>query len=596
MIRSLVEDLKLQCQEKVEDNEDEKVEDYNDEVEDQEQQRGEEYDAEEQEREEEYDDEEQEREEEYDDQNGGDEEEEEEMEYQQPSVSSPQWEADLPDQLAEDEEKETFNDYNGQKDGEEESDVELDSQDKETDDDEVMVGNQNDCEAMLPDQNEQIDAFQDQSDEEARSQESNPEADEETGSGSLQYQSPQLISSLGAHAGSPQALSLLGSNAVDTVNRNTSSGNSRNAIMAETVVGHGAPISSSVDVWSAVSMPPQSYYDSNLNYTHDQDYISTPALMASHQANDKQHIQMVDLGSHVRRDLSHRQSDGASFSSCPNPDRSGLLQSLFKGQETLPYIQEQKQEALDFQSQSNVLIEPGHFNGHIQGHLPLGQGQKRHTEDFMQPNLSQDVYSSIGGYIIPRQEQVQPHVNLQDWNVNPVAPRPPTQFPLPSLNGDGGLILNQNWFPADHQVRGGWNGYDTTSSNVGNRIPSGNIGSSTDQTLFSVLSQCNQLRPSSNNPLDSLVASSGHQMMLPRNYNMVVGGGVAGGSTLPPHVHDYLTGREGGGGGGLVMPEEAGWMNLGHNNGISNSGNSSSNSGFHDPMGKPPYLRSWHQQ
>ncbi|CAN1839093.1 hypothetical protein LINPERHAP1_LOCUS35658 [Linum perenne] len=555
IIRSLVEDLKVQGQEKVEDNEEEKVEGYRDRV-----------DAEE--REEEYDAEEQADEEEYDDKNEDGDEEEEEMEYHQPSVSSSRWV--------------------------------LDSQDKETADDEVMVENQNHGEAtMLPDQNEQIDAFHDQSGEEARTQDSNPD-DEETGSGSLQYQSPQLISSLGVHdvdTGSPQVLSLLGNDVVDTVDGNTSLGNSRNAIMAETVIGHGVPISSGVDVWSTVSMP-QSYYDSTSNYTHDQDYISTPALMPPHQANDKQHIQMVNLGSHLhvdmRRDLLNRQSEEGSFSSCPNPDRSGLLQSLFKGQETSPYTQQQKQEALHFQPQSNVLIEAGHFNGHIQGHhpsLPLGQGQKRHAEDYMQQNLSQDVYSSGGGYMIPRQEHVQPHVNLQDWNVNPAA-RPPTQFPLPSLNGDG--LLNQTWFPGDHQIRGGWNGFDTTTTTSGNRIPSQNIVSNADQTLFSVLSQCSQLRPSSN-PLDSLVASSG-QMMLPRNYNMVGGGGIAGGSTLPQvgvHTHDYFTGRDPNG-GGVVMQDESGWMNLGHNNGISNSSNSS-NSGFHDPMGKP-YLRSWHQQ
>ncbi|CAN1839090.1 hypothetical protein LINPERHAP1_LOCUS35658 [Linum perenne] len=529
IIRSLVEDLKVQGQEKVEDNEEEKVEGYRDRV-----------DAEE--REEEYDAEEQADEEEYDDKNEDGDEEEEEMEYHQPSVSSSRWVAGLHDQL-------------------------------------VEVTHTYDI--IFSHQNEQIDAFHDQSGEEARTQDSNPD-DEETGSGSLQYQSPQLISSLGVHdvdTGSPQVLSLLGNDVVDTVDGNTSLGNSRNAIMAETVIGHGVPISSGVDVWSTVSMP-QSYYDSTSNYTHDQDYISTPALMPPHQANDKQHIQMVNLGSHLhvdmRRDLLNRQSEEGSFSSCPNPDRSGLLQSLFKGQETSPYTQQQKQEALHFQPQSNVLIEAGHFNGHIQGHhpsLPLGQGQKRHAEDYMQQNLSQDVYSSGGGYMIPRQEHVQPHVNLQDWNVNPAA-RPPTQFPLPSLNGDG--LLNQTWFPGDHQIRGGWNGFDTTTT-------TSNIVSNADQTLFSVLSQCSQLRPSSN-PLDSLVASSG-QMMLPRNYNMVGGGGIAGGSTLPQvgvHTHDYFTGRDPNG-GGVVMQDESGWMNLGHNN------------GFHDPMGKP-YLRSWHQQ
>ncbi|CAL1391481.1 unnamed protein product [Linum trigynum] len=625
MIRSLGRDLKLQCEVEVEDEE----------VEEQDRE-GEDYDEEELEQE-------REQEEEYDDENEGanedddkEEEEEEERHKQrqpQPSVSSPYWVNDLNGHLVEDEEKEDINEHSSGEEREEESDVEMGNMDKETDDDEVMVNDRNDCEAILLDQNEQNDAFQDQSDEEAGSLESNPEDDEAVlldhtkqngvfqdqsdevrslgsnpedveearSSGSLQYQPlPPHISSLSAH----------GVDTVDDVSERNDGGVSKvnNNSVAEDVIGHGVPISSGEDVWSAVSMPVQSYYDPTSNYTHDQDFVSTSSLIHPHQDGEEQHTQLIDLGSHVhedtRGDLSQRRSDGVPFGTRPEPDRSGLLQSLFKGQETrLPFIrEEQKLEALDFQPQSDVLMEGEQFkNVHIHGHLQpsilLGQGQKRqHTEDYIRHNLSQDVYSAVssGGYIIPRQT----HVNLQDWNPSLAVTRPPSRFPPPSLNGD--LLLGQNWFHhgEQHQLRGGgWNGYDGSSGSATSNVPSQSIGGTTaDQTLYSVLPHCNQLPPSY--PLDSMPVSSG-QLMIPRNYGMV-GGGVGGlprlggNITLPQvaglvHEHDYFSTGRGSDpvGSSMVMPDEAtGWMNMGHNRISNNSGNGS-NFGFLDPMGRP---------
>ncbi|KAJ6329297.1 hypothetical protein OIU77_010888 [Salix suchowensis] len=434
--------------------------------------------------------------------------------------------------------------------------------------------------------------LQDQHDHGSRNEESGISDYGDSGSGSHQNQSPQHLSSLSVDQDlNPIDMNMendhvhLNSNS-DEASPHVSEYSGGSMHVADASIDQGVPFSSGGDVWPAVSIP-NSYYDPSANH----EYASTGILPLPHQVNEEQCSQLIDLESGVHeeetgKDLLHRQSDDGSFRSYPNHDRSGLLQSLFRGQVTLPYHNEQKPTGLDFQSPNDVMMQDGQYTGHNQGQLQsslsLEQRQKNHIEDYTQQNITEDIYSEGGGFLIPRQGHA-PLVNLQDWNVNPV--RMPAQ--LQSHPNDDGL-LTQNWFSAEHQVRGDWNG----AGGVG--VSNQSIGSNADQSLFSVLSQCNQLHitspldqlrsgsPTNQRPIGTLDSvGSAEQFMLPRTYGMASGVTPRISNALPQAVHplDYLSGRDS---ASSLMPDDIGWMTL------------PQNSALHDPLGKP-YLRSWNQ-
>ncbi|KAJ9189784.1 hypothetical protein P3X46_001038 [Hevea brasiliensis] len=455
---------------------------------------------------------------------------------------------------------------------------EYNKQDEEELNDENVVGYQNDqgareYEAILEDEEKESQdrvLLEDQNG--IRNQESYVEDNELSGSGSPEYQSPQQISSQsGGHELNPIDMDSEGNHAASksvdaSPNASEYLGNANDA---DASISQGGPISSSGDAWPAVSMP-HSFYDSTANH----EYTSNSEFSLPHPVNETQRPQLIDLESDVHendtgKDLLPRQCDDGSFS-YPSHDRSGLLQSLIKGQEMLPYHHKQKQMRLDFQSPNNVLIEGGHFAGNIQRQLqpslPLEQGLKRHCENYMQQSMSEDIYSEGSPYLIPRQGHVPP-VNLQDWPVNSV--RMPARLQS-HLNND--VLLTQNWYSGEHPVRSGWNSTGSVS------VPGQSIGCNTDQTLFSVLSQCNQLR--TGNHFDSM--GPAEQFMLPRNYEMASGVAPRVGNSLPQTAHplDYFSGRDT---ASSVMPDDIGWMTT-----------LSQSSGLHDPVGKP-YLRSWNQ-
>ncbi|XP_061961745.1 uncharacterized protein LOC133682416 isoform X2 [Populus nigra] len=448
-------------------------------------------------------------------------------------------------------------------------------------------------EIVLQDQQEQNHeiVLQDQHDHGSRNEESSISDYGDSGSGSQQNQSPHHLSSLSVS----QDLNPIDMNMENNhVHLNSNSDEASPHVsqysgtmhIGDTSIDQGVPFSSGGDVWSAVSIS-NSYYDSTANH----EYTSAGRLSLPHQVNEEQCSQLIDLESEVHeeetgKDLLHRQSDDGSFSSYPNHDRSGLLQSLFKGQVTLPYHNEQKPTGLDFQSPNDVIMQDGQYTGHIQGQLQsslsLEQRQKNHIEDYMQQNISEDIYSEGGGFLIPRQGHA-PLVNLQEWNVNPV--RMPAR--LQSHPNDDGL-LTQNWFSGEHQVRGDWNGA------CGVSVTNQSIGSNADQSLFSVLSLCNQLHMASpinqlrsgsltnqhpNGTIDSV--GSAEQFVLPRTYGMVSGVTPRVSNALPQPAHplDYFSGRDT---ASSLMPDDIGWMAL------------PQNSVLHDPMGKP-YLRSWNR-
>lgn len=347
--------------------------------------------------------------------------------------------------------------------------------------------------------------------------------------------------------------------------------NTDNATVSQVV-----PVSSAENVWPADSMP-QSYHDSTTGH----EYASTGGLPLIHQANEDQQNKMIDLESDLHQGspgkvLLHGHSEDGSFSSYPNQDRNELLQYFFREQGVLSCHNEQKQTGLDFQPPNNLLMEDGHFNGQfqeqLQSSLQLELGQKRQNDVYMQQNMSGNIYSDEGRYLTPRQDHLPPG-NMQDWAVNPARMSMPFQHQLNS-----GGFLSRNWFTGEQQVQvhGGWGGSDGFSGpNQG--IVSESNG---DQSLYSVLSQCNQLR--SSNPYESMSTT---EQFIPQRSNGMVRGGIPGifGNGLHQAAGplDYLGGRDAT--ISSMSADDMGWMNLPHQN-----------SALHDPVGKP-YLRSWNQ-
>ncbi|KAA8548299.1 hypothetical protein F0562_004728 [Nyssa sinensis] len=344
----------------------------------------------------------------------------------------------------------------------------------------------------------------------------------------------------------------------------------------DVAVSQGDPLSSTSDVWRAVSMPDPYHHSNSLNH----EYTCASELSLGHpQVIQEQPARLIDLESDMHedntgKDLLHRQSsDGAFLSPYPSQDRNELLQHFFKGQGVLPYHHEQKQTQtrLDFQPAASILIETGQFSGHFREELnpslPLEPRQKRLNELYMHQNIRENMYSDGGRYSIPRQEHFSP-VNIQDLAVNTARMPVPLQ---PHLNG--GELLSHNWYSDEHPARGGWSGLNGAvgrNNSIGNR-------NNADQSLFSVLSQCNGLRSSA--PYDSM-GSTG-QFVQSGNY-----GGVSGGPTpsgvLPQTAHplDYLSGHEA---PASVKSNNIGRMSLPHQN-----------PALQDSMGKP-FLRSWNQ-
>ncbi|XP_039042728.1 uncharacterized protein LOC120181713 isoform X2 [Hibiscus syriacus] len=323
---------------------------------------------------------------------------------------------------------------------------------------------------------------------------------------------------------------------------------SDNLNTVDATVGQETPVSSAEIVWPVDSIP-RSYHDC----TADHKYTSTSGLPFIHQDTKDLQNHMIALESDLHKEstskaLLHRHSEDGLFNSYTNQDRNELLQSFFKDQGVSSYHSEQKQAGPNFQPPKNPLMEEdGHFNGQfqeqLQSSLLLEEKQKRQNEAYMQQNTPQNIYSDGGRYMTPMQEHL-PSGNMQDWAVPPARMHTPFQHQLNSRD-----LLSQSWFTGEHQVqvRGEWAGSDGFSGQSQSMLSASNA----DQSLFSVLSHCNQFHSSI--PYESM--GSTEQFIPQRNNGMMRG------------VTPGIIGN--------------GWMNLPH-----------PNSALHDPMGKP-YLRSW---
>lgn len=332
------------------------------------------------------------------------------------------------------------------------------------------------------------------------------------------------------------------------------------------MAGQGLPLSSGGgNIWQPVNML-HPFYESN---TGPQGTSSSELKLTHPPVNDEQRGHWMDLECNL-----HQQSNEGSLKSYPNPDQNELLQSILKGQDMMSYNQEQKPTELHFAPSNSVLMEdsrfPSHFHQQPSLSMPLEQVQKTGNEVvYMQQNMSNNIFPDGGRYLFQRPEQVLP-VNTQDWAVNPVRVPDPLQPPL-----IGGDLSNQNWFSGERHVRGGWTSSGTVcalSQSIGN-------ASNLDQGLYSVLSHCNQLRPSSTS-YDAI--GSAEQFIPSRNYGLVGGPMPSMSNVLPPAAHslDYMNRRDP---TTSLMPNDTGWINLPH-----------PNSSLNDPMGKP-FLGSWNQ-
>ncbi|ESQ41351.1 hypothetical protein EUTSA_v10012594mg [Eutrema salsugineum] len=344
------------------------------------------------------------------------------------------------------------------------------------------------------------------------------------------------------------------------------------------------------DVWQPVGGTRQSYIGR-------QAYTPSGGLPIIHhrEGGEEEKNCFIELGSDMPEEVDRRkmlqQKANNSSGSFPNDD---LLQSLFKGQGVasrtteqlhsllkVPLNEEHKQ-IMDIglqQEGSNNLMEGSQFSGQFQHQITvpqaLPQDQQRQVDIYGQGTMSDNIYCDGRGFLMQR----------PDWNTSVAQIGVSTQ---PLLNT--GPLLNQNW-----QFKSMWantNGVVCASQSSHNgterdlnllRAASNaeqmiHRGSSSDQSLFSVLSQCSQLRRSRSafEP-----ESSSDQVVASGNYEMLMGGGttqVGSSLALPTNPLDYLSGSNP---ATSLMPDDVAWMNQ-----------SRQNPSLHDPLGKL-YPRAW---
>lgn len=333
-------------------------------------------------------------------------------------------------------------------------------------------------------------------------------------------------------------------------------------------IGEG---SSEGHAWQAVEMS-HPYYD--LSMTHD--YTANRLSLVNSQINQDRQTRMIGPESNLHqenigKELLHRKSDDGPFGSYQSQEQIGLIQSLIKDNGIGSYHHEQKRAGLNFQASNDIPMGNGQFYSHfkesLQTSLTLDQGQRQAGNIFMPENVSGNIYSDTGSYLIPRQDPLAAR-NITDWAVS--APRmvAPSQS---HINTDN--FIGQPWFSSDQQIQGAWNG----SGNGSLFSQSLGTGGNSHHNLFSVLSQYNQLR--SGNPYESIRHTD--QFLSPRTYGVVDAGTHRINAVVPPSSHplDHFSGRDA---PGALVPDDMTWMSLPPQNPTLN-----------DQIGS--YLRSWNR-
>ncbi|CAM8971187.1 unnamed protein product [Rhodiola kirilowii] len=266
--------------------------------------------------------------------------------------------------------------------------------------------------------------------------------------------------------------------------------------------------------------------------------------------------------------MPYRLTNQNTPSAYRNEDRNELLSILSN-----PDLSSYKQQ---FQQTPDVMMGnvplPIQYQEPLHQSYPFEASQKRNEQFYMNQNLTNSMHDTsrdTNGLSLRLQEHLPPF-HLQDWHANSVGMSEP--LPTQSCAGE---MFTQNWYSSGQQ--GHW-------SNSPNEVyaPNQSIANkarNNDESLFSVLSQCNELRSAT---------SYDHRMGSPGQVMAQVGFGVTGGNisrysnVIPQVSHplDFLNGREA---APSLLPSSMGWVSVPHQN-----------PSLHDLTGKP-FIRSWNQ-
>lgn len=336
-------------------------------------------------------------------------------------------------------------------------------------------------------------------------------------------------------------------------------------------VVQGDPLTSTGDGWPGVSIAAS--YGCATPISHE--YSSVEELSLAHSGvTDEPAASLINLEAvptekDAGREVLPREPSAVSlFGSYPQ-NRNEIFHPFFKDPDSSSYSREQRRSPLDFQTSTSLMVEPGQYSGHFREQLhvplPLELRHKGLNDLLMHQNFQGNLYPDGGRYSFSRHEQL--NVGVQDWAVNPVHVSAQAQTHLSS-----GDLLSQNWFSGENHARGGW----STLGGVG--APSQTIGSvnNSDQSLYSVLSECNALHQSGSYNL-----SGSRERLIPsRNYGEI-GMGVPTTSNASQQQAVSLSYMSSQGSPGGLKSNGFGWTSM-----------STQNPGLHDSMGKP-FLRPW---
>lgn len=332
------------------------------------------------------------------------------------------------------------------------------------------------------------------------------------------------------------------------------------------------------DVWQTVTIP-DSYYPPSMSHG----YNTADLSLGRSQPVEGQSARLIDLETDILeqdngQSLLHGPTDEAALLvenrahmfPYPNRDRNEVLSTFLKEQSILAsyphdHMKTLKQPGLDFFTANDCPPENGQFPQQFQEQQQqrlIEQGRAREKELYMQQVMQKDVYSN-GRY--PSQEFF-PSVGIQDWPADPVCT---AAFQTPIKTG----LLGHNWFSGEQRARNSWSGVEVSSAAA---QCLGQGSRNTDESLFSVLSQCNSLQ--SQLPYRSMNSDS----HVPER-NFVSGSVSSSGDVLAySHQLNYLSAHEATATPTTMKENNASWMSLPPN----------PNSSLHDPIGKP-FLRPW---
>ncbi|XP_051140241.1 uncharacterized protein LOC127257816 [Andrographis paniculata] len=329
-------------------------------------------------------------------------------------------------------------------------------------------------------------------------------------------------------------------------------------------VNQGVLLPSVCDVWPVLDVR-GSYNEAtaaNAGYMPSQELaIGHPQFLQERFLDLENNSRGKDAGNEM---LHRLPEDIPFFSSYSTQDRNELLQSFFKGQSNnMSYHHQQKQAGLDFQPGTDLILEEGPFTEFRDQHhpsIPLDPRQKRPTDVYINQNIQETVYSG-GHFAVPRQEELP--VNIHDWGS---ASGTKASMVAPSQSHVSSGELNSNWCTGEN----GWSSFEIAVG-VGHNFVS---GSSSDQTLFSVISECNELRPQASSELvgpAELLVQDGNHGGIPLSRNFL---------QQSPNRLNYF-GSQDAISAGVKMNNNLGWIGM-----------PQQNSGMQGSIGKP-FLRWW---